>query len=134
MGAGVQVRSARLAVKLGPARVLGLLWILVTAGIPVGSLAQTTEGLISGQVRNADTGQPLGNAAVRVESLATNTRRTELTGGAGFYNIPLLPPGTYRLVVQSPGGAVPMLVQNDVPIGPVFPSPSGAFLDPSIAD
>jgi hypothetical protein len=36
--------------------------------------------------------------------------------------------GTYRLAVQSPGGAVPVLVQNDVPIGPVFPSPSGAFL------
>jgi hypothetical protein len=42
---------------------------------------------------------------------------------------PLCGGGTYRLVVQSPGGAVPVLVQNDVPIGPVFPSPSGAFLD-----
>jgi hypothetical protein len=36
--------------------------------------------------------------------------------------------GSYRLVVQSPNGAVPVLVQNDVPIA-ILPSPSGAFLD-----
>src|SRR5207248_708742 len=64
--------------------------------------AQTTQGLISGRVTGGD-GNPVGGAEVSYESLATNTRGSGRSGPQGFFVLPLLPPGRYRLRVTAKG-------------------------------
>src|SRR4051794_1931757 len=61
---------------------------------------QTTQGLIAGRVVDSSSGQPLPGAAISFLSPATNTTGSVLTGPSGYYVIPLLPPGQYRLRVM----------------------------------
>ena len=63
--------------------------------------AQTTQGLISGQVIDLEDGNPIPNARVTYLSLATNTTGAALTSSFGFYFLPLLPPGNYRIRVTA---------------------------------
>ena len=60
-------------------------------------LGQTTQGLISGRVTDLATGQPLAHAIVRYENPTAGTRGEGTADGAGYYVLPLLPPGSYRL-------------------------------------
>jgi hypothetical protein len=59
--------------------------------------AQTTQGLISGRVANQASGQPLPYATVSYENSAAGARGERQADGLGFYSLPLLPPGLYRL-------------------------------------
>lgn len=59
--------------------------------------AQTTQGLISGRVADQATGKPLAHATVSYENPAAGTRGERTADGGGYYALPLLPPGTYRL-------------------------------------
>jgi hypothetical protein len=56
--------------------------------------AQTTQGTISGRLLDSITGRPLTATVEYSTSSATGTARTDLSG---YYNLPLLSPGTYRI-------------------------------------
>lgn len=74
-------------------------------GLVVGAAlaAQTTQGLVVGRVSNALGNQPLPEAVVSLEAVATGRKSTILTDQAGSYSFPLLPPGSYRITVTKPG-------------------------------
>jgi hypothetical protein len=71
-----------------------LLW-----GLPV--LAQTTQGLISGQVVDLQDGSPIADAQVTYASLAASSTGTARTNASGYYALPLLPPGVYQVRVTA---------------------------------
>jgi len=81
-----------------------LAW-LVCALVPCGTgvFAQTTQGLIAGRIVDVRSNGGIAAAAITCSSLATNTNAAALTDDAGYYALPLLPPGLYRLRVDSHG-------------------------------
>lgn len=77
--------------------------ILIGLVVAAGLAAQTTQGLIVGQVANAISNQPLPEALVSLEGLATSSKFSILTSPNGSYSFPLLSPGPYRITVTKPG-------------------------------
>src|SRR5262249_11172996 len=49
------------------------------------------------------TGASVVNATVTLESITQKYSRSTVTGAAGEYKIPALPPGEYKLVIQASG-------------------------------
>src|SRR5256885_9560495 len=72
--------------------------LFVFAGI---ALAQST-GSIRGTITDA-TGALLPNATVTVSNQATGETHALKTDSAGFYLLPSLPPGAYKVEVAAPG-------------------------------
>lgn len=68
-------------------------------GIPLA--AQTTLGLISGRITDLASGQPVEHATVIYENPAAGTRGERPADTRGYYSLPLLPPGTYRLRAEA---------------------------------
>lgn len=64
-------------------------------------LAQSTAATIRGQV-SADSA-PAGGATVTATNLATGLTRSSASSASGSYNLPGLPPGTYRVDVTADG-------------------------------
>jgi len=79
-------------------RALPLILLSAMAGV-----SQTTQGLISGQLLNSVTGQPLGGASVAYSSSSSNLTGAARSDAAGFYYLPLLSPGFYRISVAHDG-------------------------------
>src|SRR5690349_17359001 len=80
---------------------------LVTAGaagllLALPAAAQTT-GTLSGQVVDANSQQPVGDAVVIAQSPALQGEQTAVTDATGAFEITLLPAGTYALSVQREG-------------------------------
>ena len=71
-----------------------LFCFLVFLSLTAISRAQTTQGLISGQVIDLEDGNPIPNARVTYLSLATNTTGTALTSSFGFYFLHFCRPAT----------------------------------------
>lgn len=67
-------------------------------------LAQTPQGTLVGTVRDPQNARVAG-ADVRVTATAAALSRTAKSNNVGEFQIPALPPGTYRLQVTSPGFA-----------------------------
>ncbi len=67
--------------------------------LPVG--AQETRGTILGTVRDAEGVVP--GATVTITSLDTRGTQTLLTNGSGYFEAPLLQPGTYEVTVAMTG-------------------------------
>ena len=65
--------------------------------------AQSTQGLISGQVIDLETGAPIAAADVVYQNLAADSSSSVRAGPLGFYILPLLSPGTYRIRVTASG-------------------------------
>jgi hypothetical protein len=78
-------------------------WSLATllALVPLPALAQAT-GAISGVVSDAS-GAALPGASVTVVNSGTGQTRTATAGTEGFYTVPLLQPGTYRVTASLQG-------------------------------
>src|SRR5262245_8571650 len=74
---------------------------LALALLPSLGWAQAT-GAVSGTVTD-DSGAVLPGATVTVVNSGTGQTRTAATGGDGFYTVPLLQPGTYRVTVSLQG-------------------------------
>ncbi|HEX5230156.1 MAG TPA: carboxypeptidase regulatory-like domain-containing protein [Bryobacteraceae bacterium] len=64
-------------------------------------VAQTTQGLISGQLVDSVTGRPIPQATVTFSSAITNLAGAAATDESGYYYLPLLSPGIYQIRVTS---------------------------------
>ncbi|MBV9742848.1 MAG: carboxypeptidase regulatory-like domain-containing protein, partial [Acidobacteriia bacterium] len=67
-----------------------------------GLWAQTVDGTLSGRITSAD-GNPVSNAAITVTNIQSNTSQKALTGADGAFSISALPPGSYKVDVESAG-------------------------------
>ncbi len=76
---------------------IALLLALLAAALP----AQTTQGLISGKLLNSVTGQPVGGATVTCSSPDNPSPATSASDASGYFYLPLLSPGTYRVRVTA---------------------------------
>ena len=79
---------------------LGCLLIIVSAGWLYGQGG--AYGTILGTVTD-NSGAVVAKASVDVTNLATNVTKHTETTSSGDYTVPYLPPGTYRVTVQSQG-------------------------------
>ena len=75
--------------------------LVLLFSIPVFLGAQTTQGIISGQVRNSLTDEPLAGAIVSCTNLDSGLEATVTTDTSGTYTLPLLSPGDYGLKVSA---------------------------------
>ena len=76
-----------------------LLSVLTLCALLVaGAAAQETRGTISGTVQDAQGVVP--GATVRITNIDTNTTQVLVTNNTGYFEAPLLQPGSYRIVVE----------------------------------
>lgn len=64
--------------------------------------AQLTRGAVAGTVRD-QSGAAVPGAAVTVTNQDTGISRTAVSNELGFYRVPALEPGSYRVLVEMPG-------------------------------
>ncbi|HTC32850.1 MAG TPA: TonB-dependent receptor [Bryobacteraceae bacterium] len=80
-----------------------LLFLLCAVGCSVQTcFAQTTQGLISGQLIDSVTGRPVTAASVFYSSATSNLAGASSSDASGYYYLPLLSPGAYQIRVTSP--------------------------------
>src|SRR6185436_15580109 len=78
------------------------LWLCVLAALlPLGALAQETRGNISGTIRDPQGVVP--GASVTITNVDTNISQHLLTNESGYFEAPLLNPGTYVVTVEMTG-------------------------------
>src|SRR5580765_1888037 len=79
-----------------------LVWlVLLLVALPVAAAAQEFRGNISGTVR--DSGGVVPGASVKVRNVDTNVNQNLLTNTSGYFEAPLLNPGTYEVTVEMNG-------------------------------
>ncbi len=83
------------------ARFLTLAWAALLL-FPTLTAAQMTRGAISGTVRDASAALVPG-AVVTVTNLDTNQSRSAVSDANGFYRVPALEPGTYKVRTELTG-------------------------------
>ena len=66
----------------------------------VGAFAQTAQ--LSGRITDS-TGATVPGTSLTLRNIATGAERQTQTNELGLYNVPLLPPGSYRIRVQHQG-------------------------------
>lgn len=76
--------------------------ILITLFMTIGAFAQSNTGTITGQVLDANDAA-VANATVTVTNVGTNESRTVTTNAEGFYEVPSLSSGTYKVVAAAGG-------------------------------
>ena len=77
-------------------------WLLIVAILlPLTAAAQETRGNISGTVRDAQGVVP--GAMVRITNIDTKVTQSLVTNDSGYFEAPLLNPGTYEATVQMTG-------------------------------
>jgi len=67
----------------------------------VAGFSQTTQGLISGRLLNSVSGGPIAGANVTYSSSISNLAGASVSDASGYYYLPLLSPGFYRLRVTA---------------------------------
>ncbi len=83
--------AANIGLRLGVAAVAALL-----------AISDLRASGISGDIEDPS-GAPIAGAQVSAVNLTTGARRKTVSNESGFYTIPFLPPGPYRLVVRREG-------------------------------
>src|SRR5579872_4289319 len=78
------------------------LFALLAILMPFAAFAQSATGTISGNATDAS-GSALPGVTVTVTNAATGASRTVASNGTGHYEIPLLPPGVYRVTAELSG-------------------------------
>ena len=91
--------------------ILLIVWIAAIA-----ARSQTTDGLIAGRIVDAQTGQPIAATQVSYLNLQTNTRGVADAGSSGFYALPLLPPGAYRIRATADGYQAQEVHELELPV------------------
>ncbi len=87
--------------KLGRIRVVPktiLAAVLLFSGELV--VAQTTQGLITGRALDSTTGKPISDAALACLNLTNDSGRGSRTDASGYFYLPFLSPGLYRLRIE----------------------------------
>src|SRR5690349_15434215 len=79
--------------------------------------SQSTQGLISGRVVDSLSGASVPAAKVVCANSDFNASRIVAADGSGFFVIPLLSPGTYRIRVEAPGYQALELNELELPVG-----------------
>ncbi|HZB44801.1 MAG TPA: carboxypeptidase regulatory-like domain-containing protein, partial [Pyrinomonadaceae bacterium] len=97
-----QTRRARLSARLTRHFALLAAIALVAVGLPRTSAAQQINATINGTVTTVRE-EVVPNASVVVESRELAVRRTATTDGEGFFVVPNLPVGVYRVTVEAEG-------------------------------
>ena len=69
--------------------------------LPTAAGAQETRGNISGTIR--DNQGVIPGAAVKITNVDTKVSQNLVTNSSGYYEAPLLNPGTYEVTVQMQG-------------------------------
>ncbi len=77
------------------------LFLLLLFG-SLAAVSQTTQGLISGQLLSSVTGRPIDAASVTYSSTTSNLAGVASADASGYYYLPLLSPGFYRIRVTAP--------------------------------
>jgi outer membrane receptor protein involved in Fe transport len=90
-----------------------MLILALVAAAYVSADAQVIFGTVVGTVSDPS-GAPVPGATIRVISGSTNEVRTTVSGGAGTYSVPSLPPGAYRVEVELSG--FKQFVRREVPV------------------
>src|SRR5260370_32873300 len=93
--------------------VRSLLVFLVCAAA---GLAQTTQGLISGRLVNSVTGKSIAGADVGYWSSTGNFAGTAASDASGYYYLPLLSPGFYRIRVSTPYYQSQVVQELELPV------------------
>jgi hypothetical protein len=79
-----------------------ILAMLQLGFLSVSGFSQTTTASITGTVTDG-TGAAIANAKVVATNAATALTYTSQTNGAGVYNLPFLPVGSYNVAAENPG-------------------------------
>lgn len=79
-----------------------LLGFLSLVAFPAAAWAQSGNAALNGSVTDV-TGAVIPSAKVTVTNTATGLARTVETTGAGFYVVPTLIRGAYKITVAAPG-------------------------------
>ena len=87
-------------------------WLFLGSGW---GFAQTTQGLISGRIVDSQTGRAVPSAVVRC-IIASGGSAVQGRSGAGYFVLPLLAPGLYRLRVEAPLYQAAEVHQLEVPV------------------
>ena len=95
-----------------------LAWTLLLPGVTGGSAvrAQTTQGLISGQVLDAIFGTPLPRAIVTWTNLNSAEKGDTAAHGLGLYTLPLLSPGIYELRADVEGYQPQVVAEQELSV------------------
>ena len=73
------------------------------AAVAAFAFAQTTEGMISGRIVDSISGQPVAEASVECVGPSGDSGRVANTDAAGYFVVPLLSPGTFRIEISADG-------------------------------
>src|SRR5580704_85023 len=74
----------------------------IVATVAFSALAQTPTGTILGSVKDS-TAAMVPGAKIVVREISTNLERRGVSNELGYYEIPLLPPGSYRVEAEKAG-------------------------------
>ncbi|MGJ5818615.1 carboxypeptidase regulatory-like domain-containing protein [Paludibaculum fermentans] len=78
-----------------------LIWLLILVRVLTPAcFGQTTQGIISGQIRKGETTQGIAGATVSFDSQDLALRGAAISASDGSYRLPPLPPGRYHLRVE----------------------------------
>src|SRR6266481_5475957 len=77
---------------------------------------QTTQGVISGRLLNSVTGQPIKGATISYASSESTLAGGAPSDDSGYYSLPLLSPGTYRIRVAATGFQSQEVQEIELPV------------------
>ncbi len=89
--------------------------VLAFCGIQALS-AQSTQGLISGRAVNSVNGRPVAVATVEYASPGNSARGTAQVDSSGYYFLPQLSPGLYKVSVKAPGYQSQEVQELELPV------------------
>jgi Carboxypeptidase regulatory-like domain len=78
-----------------------ILLAVYLVAVPIATWAQVTTGSILGTVYDV-TGAALSNATITATNLANGVTRQGQSNSSGYYTLPSLPPGNYKVVATAP--------------------------------
>ena len=78
--------------------------------------AQTTQGLISGRIVDSQSGRPVAAAEIQCTIAGGGSPVVAHSGAGGYFVLPLLSPGTYRLRIEAARYQAAEVHQLDVPV------------------
>ncbi|MEO8649903.1 MAG: carboxypeptidase regulatory-like domain-containing protein [Acidobacteriota bacterium] len=95
---------------------VGLIFMISLLSFSALAQSQATTGVIQGTVTDPN-GAAISGATINVRSIDTGTERTVTSNSDGFFSVPLLPLGKYRVTTDATGFSRSILENVEVNIG-----------------